>query len=111
MDEILQYEIHYTPSAIQDMLDKADYIAYALKFPETALTWYRELRQDIQQDLATFPYKYPIYHAEPWEHRGVRMMVTGKDIVLYTIDAEKKTVTVHLVCTKGKNLSDLTLEQ
>ena len=62
MDEILQYEIHYTPSAIQDMLDKADYIAYALKSPETALTWYRELRQDIRQDLATFPYKYPIYH-------------------------------------------------
>ena len=49
MDEILQYEIHYTPSAIQDMLDKADYIAYALKSPETALTWYRELRQDIQR--------------------------------------------------------------
>ena len=111
MDEILQYEIHYTPSAIQDMLDKADYIAYALKSPETALTWYRELRQGIQQDLATFPYKYPIYHAEPWERWGVRMMVTGKDIVLYTIDAEKKTVTVHMVCTKGKNLSDLTLEQ
>ncbi len=28
MDEILQYEIQYTPSAKQDMLDKADYIAY-----------------------------------------------------------------------------------
>ena len=111
MDEISQYEIHYTPSAIQDMLDKADYIAYALKSPETALTWYRELRQDIQQDLATFPYKHSVYHVKPWRDQGVRLMVTGKDMVLYTIDAEEKIVTIHMICTKGKNLSDLTLEQ
>ena len=111
MDEISQYEIHYTPSAIQDMLDKADYIAYALKSPETALTWYRELRQDIQQDLATFPYKHSVYHVKPWRDQGVRLMVTGKDMVLYTIDAKGKTVAIHMVCTKGKNLSDLTLEQ
>ena len=93
------------------MLDKADYIAYALKSPETALTWYRELRQDIQQDLATFPYKHSVYHVKPWRDQGVRLMVTGKDMVLYTIDAKEKTVAIHMVCTKGKNLSDLTLEQ
>ena len=32
-------------------------------------------------------------------------------MVLYTIDAKEKTVAIHMVCTKGKNLSDLTLEQ
>lgn len=111
MDEITQYAIQYTPSAAQDMLDKADYIAYALKSPETALTWYRELRQEIQSDLATFPYKHPAYPVKPWKDQGVRLMVTGKDMVLYTIDAKEKTVTIHMVCTKGKNLSDLTLEQ
>ena len=111
MDEIIQYVIQYTPSARQDMLDKADYIAYTLKSPETALTWYRELRENIQHNLDTFPYKYSIYHVEPWESLGIRLMVTGKDIVLYTIDADARIVTIHMVCTKGKNLSDLSPEQ
>ena len=48
---------------------------------------------------------------EPWESLGVRLMVTGKDIVLYTIDANARIVTIHMVCTKGKNLSDLSPEQ
>lgn len=57
MDEILQHEIQYTPSAKQDLLDKANYIAYTLQFPETALTWSRELRENIQHNLDTFPYR------------------------------------------------------
>lgn len=110
MDEITQYTIQYTSSAAQDVLDKADYIAYALKSPETARTWYQDLRQEIQRDLSTFPYKHPVYPVKPWKDKGVRLMVTGKDMILYTIDGAEKAVMIHMVCTRGKNLLDLTSE-
>ena len=76
MAQIPQYKIVYTESAIQDIEEKADYIAAQFRDPDLAEEWYFRLKFEIQKQLTTFPFKYQPYHVEPWAGRGVRQYVT-----------------------------------
>jgi len=105
MDEILQYEIIYTESAISDILEKADYIAETLNENDLALKWYQRLREHIQKNLTVFPHMYPPYNREPWKSKGYRLMTTANDVVLYTVEEIEHTVHVHAVCTRGRDLN------
>ena len=66
MAQIPQYKIVYTESAIQDIEEKADYIAAQFHDPDLAEEWYFRLKFEIQKQLTTFPFKYQPYHVEPW---------------------------------------------
>ena len=105
MDEIQRYKITYTETAIRDMEEKADYIAFQLQEPALAERWYLNLRADIQQNLSFFPFKYPAYPVEPWSSRGIRMFSTSRDVILYSVDDTAKTVYIRGVCTRGRDLS------
>ena len=105
MDENLQYEIIYTESATSDILDKADYIAKTLKEDNLALKWYQRLREHIQKNLTVFPYMYPPYNREPWKSKGYRLMTTANDAVLYTVEDTERTVHIHAVCTRGRDIN------
>lgn len=104
MDEIRQYDIIYTKSATQDILEKADYIASQLRENELALKWYHKLREQLQKNLSRFPFMYPAYDREPWKTKGYRLMATANDVILYTVDEENATVHIHAVCTRGRDL-------
>lgn len=52
MDSIQKYDIFYTQSAITDIEDKADYIAFQLRAPDVAEAWYRQLRETILENLS-----------------------------------------------------------
>ena len=105
MEQIQRYKIAYTETAILDMEEKADYIAIQLRDPVLAERWYMRLREAIQQDLTTFPLKYPLYGVEPWNTRGVRLFITRSDVILYHVDEESHTVYIRGVCTRGRDLS------
>lgn len=105
MDGIERYNIIYTETAIEDIGGKADYITYQLRDPDLAETWYLRLCDDIQRNLSTFPFKYPQYDVEPWNQRGIRLLVTRNDVVLYSIDERKQRVIIRAICTRGRDLS------
>ena len=105
MDEIQLYNIIYTKSATQDILEKADYIASELHENELALKWYHRFRQQLQKNLSSFPFMYPAYDREPWKTKGYRLLTTANDVVLYTVDENSATVYIHAVCTRGRDLS------
>ena len=48
MDELRKYKIIYTDAAIEDIENKADYIAFQLRDPDLAEKWYLRLRRYIQ---------------------------------------------------------------
>ena len=105
MDGIQKYDIFYTQSAITDIEDKADYIAFQLHSPNVAETWYKQLRKTIRENLSTFPLKYPSYQVEPWAERGIRLFVAHNDMILYSVDASAYIVYIWAVCTKGRDLA------
>lgn len=105
MDNIQKYDIFYTQSAISDIEEKADYISFQLHAPDVAETWYRQLRETIRENLSTFPLKYPSYHTEPWDKRGIRLFAARNDVILYSVDTSAHIVYIRAVCTKGRDLT------
>ena len=111
MAQIPQYKIVYTESAIQDIEEKADYIAAQFRDPDLAEEWYFRLKFEIQKQLTTFPFKYQPYHLEPWAGRGVRQYVTRNDVVLYSVDEDGRQVFIRAICTRGQDLAAHLAEQ
>lgn len=105
MDEILRYKIIYTETAIQDIEEKADYIAFQLHDPELAQVWYQRLRTELQENLSAFPLKYSLYDVEPWNSKGIRQFVTRNDVILYSVDQRTQQIYIRSVCTRGRDLS------
>ena len=105
MGSIQKYDIFYTQSAIADIEDKADYIAFQLHSPDMAEAWYKQLRETIRKNLSTFPLKYASYHTEPWAERGIRLFAARNDVILYSVDTSAHIVYIWSVCTKGRDLA------
>ncbi len=105
MDELKQFDIYYTETAARDIDEKMDYIANELMDSRTAMSWYVRLRDTIQKDLSSLPYKFPAYNVEPWKSRGIRSMVTRTDVILYSIDEQTQRVYIRAVCTRGRDLA------
>ncbi len=105
MDGIPKYDIFYTQSAIADIEDKADYIAFQLRSPDVAEAWYTQLRKTILENLSTFPLKYPSYQVEPCAERGIRLFAARNDVILYSVDTSAHIVYIWAVCTKGRDLA------
>lgn len=105
MDGIPHYEISYTQTAIEDIEEKAEYIAFQLHDIELAEKWYFRLRQLIQEGLSTFPLKYALYDVPPWNTKGVRLFTARNDIVLYSVDSTAYIVYIRGVCTCGQDVT------
>lgn len=104
MSELTRYQIIYTKEAVDDLMEKARYIVLTFHDSELAETWYTRLRQEIQENLTTFPLKFSLYNVEPWAERGVRLYISRNDVVLYSV--AQQTVYIRGVCTKGQDLSN-----
>ena len=105
MGQIQRYEIIYTEAAVQDIEEKAYYIAAQFSDPELAENWYFRLTADIQKNLATFPLKFPLYGVEPWNERGIREYVSRNDVILYSVDEGTQRIYIRAVCTRGRDLA------
>lgn len=105
------YEIYYTQTAEQDILEKFSYIMHQFKDPALAEAWYMRLREAIQNNLSEFPEKYSLYNVPPWNEKGIRQFVCHNDVILYSVDAICKRVYIRSVCTQGRDLSAHLTEQ
>lgn len=97
------FEVEFTETAAADMERKADYITDDLGEPETAKAWYEQLYEDVKKYLSEFPEMYPVYPPEKAEE--IRQAVFGKDVVLYSVDVQRKRVMVEMVCSNGQDIA------
>lgn len=104
MDEWTSYQIIYTAGAVADMEEKADYLMSRFREPTLAERWYTRLRDTIQKQLTTLPYKYPAYPVEPWSSNGVRFFDSRNDVVLYSVEESQHVVYILTICTKGRDI-------
>ena len=105
MDNPQRYAIRYTETALLDMEEKADYIAQQLRDSALAEQWYHRLKASIQEELSFLPLKYPLYDVSPWKERGVRLLITRNDVVLYSAAPKQHMVYILGVCTRGRDLT------
>ena len=105
------YEIYYTQTAEQDILEKFSYILHQFIDPTLAETWYTRLREVIQRNLSQFPEKYPLYNVAPWNEKGIRQFINRNDVILYSVDEAYKRIYIRCVCTQGQDLSAHLTEQ
>lgn len=111
METLRQYKIAYTETSIQDMEEKVDYISCQFSDPALALAWYTRLRDAIQRELRTMPYKYPLYSIEPWYSRGIHQFTFRNDVILYSVDDTTGYVYIRAVCTRGRDIPTHLAEQ
>ena len=106
MSKSKHFTILYTRSAEEDILAKAEYIEKVFHDSRLAYTWYQRLKNEIQKELTFLPKKYQIYDHSPWKEMEIREFIFHNDIVMYSVNEENDTVTIHAVFTAGKDLSE-----
>lgn len=85
------YEILMTPDATADLLELRDYIANVLLVPDTALTYIRSIRTEINT-LTQMPGRIAPVSEEPWHSYGVRKISANNFYIYYRIDEETNRV-------------------
>lgn len=90
------YEISYLSVARKDIFDIMLYIADQLHAPESALRIVDAIDGAVEQ-LATFPYAYPVYRLIRPLLTEYRMIPVENYNVFYTILENKKIVEIHRV--------------
>ena len=87
------YEIGITRQARFDMKGIHEYIADTLMEPVIASAQYTRIETAVYS-LEQMPERFRQYEKEPWRSRNLRAMPVDNYIVFYTVDNEKRVVTV-----------------
>ena len=101
------YKIIMTPDATDDITELSRYIAKNLLAPETALSYVRDIRQEIAK-LSEMPGIYKPVDDEPWHSRGVRKILVKNFFVYYRIDEESlKVFILNIIYARSDQLAAL----
>ena len=99
----MNYKIFYTGKAQNDLEEIYEYIAFSLQEPLIAGRLLNAIIAAVRT-LDTFPLRCSQYEHEPWRSRGLRKLTVKKYIVFYTVDEEKKIVTVIRIMYGARDL-------
>ena len=105
MEELRQYRVVFTQTAMSAMREKALFISRYYLDNGLAREWYRRLRYDLEKELSYLPYKFPVYNQGQWQGQGVHVFTIRNDIVLYEIDEDNAAVYIRNIFTRGKDLT------
>ena len=98
------YTIVYTPLAIHDLEDIAQYVAEDLKAPDAAINLVNTLESGIAK-LKQFPYRAPEAKDSFLAKQGYRTLFIKRYVVYYMVLEESCTVHVHSVVYGRRNLA------
>ncbi len=103
-----QYKIQITDSALSDMEEIYNYIAYQLQAPETAMNQYNRLADAIET-LDKFPERVKLMETEEERALGLRQLLVDNYSVFFNIREERVIVTNVLYSASDitKRLRDL----
>ena len=81
------------PSAIEDLQQIYNYIAYELQSVINAENQLNRIQEEISK-LDFMPESFRLYEKEPWKSRGLRFFSVDNYIVFYVINNNAKEVNV-----------------
>lgn len=99
----MKWEVFYTEQAETDLRNVFEYIAFTLLVPETAKKQVQRIMKEIVA-LDSMPFRYKLYHKEPWKSRGLRTFSVDNYLVFYMPDEEKNTVSVIRIMYGGRDI-------
>ena len=99
----MSYSIVITETALHDMDNIYEYIAYHLKEPEIAADLMDRLEISISS-LDEMPFKFREYEVEPWRSKSMHIMPVGNYVVLYTPNEDRQVVTINRVFYGGMDI-------
>ena len=101
-----EYQVIYSPAALDDLRNIFTYIAYELLAGQAAQNQTARIRREIRK-LDLFPEKHEQVDWEPWASMGMRKMPVDNYVVYYTVDNETKTVTVVRIFYGGRDVEHI----
>lgn len=103
-DKDTQWSVQYTALAREDLKAIVSYIVDELGEREIAAFMYEKLTKGIRS-LQSLPYRYPVYHEEPWTSKGLRVMKIRKYLVFYYPEEEELSVSIIRIIYGGRDIS------
>lgn len=101
-----EYEVFYSPAALDDLQTIYTYIAYDLCNPIAASTQEARLRKEIR-DLHYLPLRYEQVDWEPWHSMNVRKLPIDNFVAYYTVDEAAQEVTILRIFYGGQNVREI----
>ena len=101
----MNYEIFYTREAWEDLEEIYDYISCHLQEPETAKKLCNRIISAVKT-LEILPLRNSIFEKEPWLSRGLRRMPVKNFLVFYTVNEQKRTVTIIRIMYGARDIEN-----
>jgi len=98
----MTYHVEIAQQALLDMRMIYEYIANELMEPVIAEKQYTRIETAVYS-LDQMPERFRQYEKEPWRSRNLRVMPVDNYIVFYTVDNEKRLVTVIRIMYSRRN--------
>lgn len=100
------YSVSYSPEAMDDLREIYAYIAFTLLVPETAGKQVNRIRKEVRS-LNFMPSRYSLVDLEPWKSMGMHKVPVDNFIVYYTVDNDRRTVTVIRIFYGGRDVANI----
>lgn len=97
------YQVIYSPEALDDIRKIYSYIAFELQVPETALNQVNRIRKEVRS-LDFMPMRYSIVDWEPWKSMQMHKVPVDNYVVYYIVDPNLSTVTVIRIVYGGQDI-------
>ncbi len=101
-----QYNIIYSPKALNDLESIYTYIAFDLQAGQTAQNQVNRIRDHIRK-LDTFPEAFILVDWEPWQSAGMHKFPVDNYVVCYMIDPEEMTVSIIRIFYAGRDIEGI----
>lgn len=98
----MSYQLHITSTAEHDIMRAVDYIEFVLKNPQAADNMLDVVTKQIGT-LSDFPQKFRIVDDPVLASWEIRFVIIKNHLTFYTINEEKKAVTVVRFLYKKSN--------
>ena len=98
------YQLRYLDTLDSEIAVIEEYLEKQFVSPGVVLT---PIFDQIEKDLPTSPYMYPVYQDDP----RFRKMVVEKYLVFYVIKEEQQTVEIHHILHGMRNIKWLLQEE
>lgn len=98
----MSYQLHITSTAEHDIMRAVDYIEFVLKNPQAADNLLDAVTKQIGT-LSDFPQKFRLVDDPVLTSWEIRFAIINNYLAFYTINEEKKTVTVVRFLYKKSN--------
>ena len=90
---IMSYKVIVSYEASIDLNNIVNYVYYSLKNPSAA-NHLLDMFENVVNSLAEFPRRHPVNDDPVLHAYGIRVVVVGNYLALYTVDEELKKVSI-----------------